>query len=143
MKSSIMFSALFGVAALAAGASAFADSAPAAFKDGVLVDPRGMTLYTFDKDPLGAGKSVCIEQCAAVWPPLAASAGSAVDGDFSVIERDDGGRQIAHQGRPLYRYVSDQKPGDSIGDDSGGVWHAVRAQGQAPKPAGSANQYGY
>src|SRR3546814_12810623 len=32
----------------------------------VLVDARGMTLYTFDKDP--AGKSVCNGKCAEAWP---------------------------------------------------------------------------
>lgn len=143
MKHSILISTLLSAAALAASACAFADSSPAAFKDGVLVDSAGMTLYSFDKDSPGSGKSVCNDQCVAVWPPLAASAGSGADGDFSVIARNDGGRQIAHKGRPLYRYASDQKPGDMTGDNSGGVWHAVRAERPAQKPAGSSYQYGY
>jgi predicted lipoprotein with Yx(FWY)xxD motif len=33
--------------------------APAMMKDGMMVDAKGMTLYTFDKDVVGSGKSVC------------------------------------------------------------------------------------
>lgn len=146
MKHSIIVTALLSVATLAASANAFADSAPATFKAGVLVDSRGMTLYTFDKDPAGGGKSVCNAQCATVWPPLTAAAGSAAGGDFAVITRDDGGKQIAHKGRPLYFYSPDQKPGDMTGDNSGGVWHVVRSEPAkaTQKPTGgSPFGYGY
>ena len=43
---------------------------PAMTKDGMLVDHKGMTLYTFAKD--AGGKSMCNDKCAANWPPLAA-----------------------------------------------------------------------
>jgi predicted lipoprotein with Yx(FWY)xxD motif len=143
---SVYLSTLLGAAALAASATVFADSAPATFKGGVLVDSRGMTLYTFDKDPAGSGKSVCNAACAGVWPPFAAAAGSATGGDFAVITRDDGGKQLAHKGRPLYFYAPDQKPGDMTGDNSGGVWHVVRSEPAkaSQKPAGgSPFGYGY
>lgn len=138
MKNSILLSALLGAATLAASAGALADSAPATFRGGVLVDSRGMTLYTFDKDPAGGGKSACNAQCTAVWPPLAASAGSPSGGDFAEITRDDGSKQITYKGRPLYLYAPDQKPGDLSGDNSGGVWHVVRPESAkaTPKPAG-------
>ncbi len=32
--------------------------------DGVLADAAGMTVYTFDKDQAGSGKSVCNGECA-------------------------------------------------------------------------------
>ena len=35
---------------------------------GVLTGPNGMTLYTFDKDAAGSGKSVCNGPCASNWP---------------------------------------------------------------------------
>ena len=151
MKHSIIVTALLSVAALAASTHSFADSTPAAFKGGVLVDSRGMTLYTFDKDPAGSGKSVCNAACAGVWPPLTASAGGAAGGEFAVITRDDGNKQLAHKGRPLYLYAPDQKPGDMTGDNSGGVWHVVRsAQPTAAQPTaaqkpagGSPFNYGY
>lgn len=139
MKNPILLSALLSAAALAASANVLADSAPAAFQGGLLVDSRSMTLYTFDKDPAGGGKSACNAQCAAVWPPLAAAAGSAAGGDFAEITREDGSKQIAYKGRPLYRYAPDQKPGDMSGDNSGGVWHVVRSElaKATQKPAGT------
>ena len=61
-------------AVLAAACSTLTASAPAKAQDGVLVGPNQMTLYTFDKDAAGSGKSVCNAQCAAAWPPLMAQA---------------------------------------------------------------------
>ena len=46
-------------------ACATAQTGPAAIADGVFVGPTGMTLYTFDRDPMGAGKSACNGPCAA------------------------------------------------------------------------------
>jgi predicted lipoprotein with Yx(FWY)xxD motif len=114
-------------------------------RDGVLTAPNGMTLYTFDRDPVGAGKSACNGPCAASWPPLAASSaesggtgggygsyggyggsGAGSGGDYSVITRDDGSKQVAYKGRPLYFWINDKKPGDRTGDGFNGVWHAAR-----------------
>ncbi|MGH8737105.1 MAG: COG4315 family predicted lipoprotein [Burkholderiales bacterium] len=91
-----------------------------------LIDKAGMTLYTFDKDPAGTGKSMCNDGCAKNWPPLMASAGEQPSGDWTVIARDDGGRQLAYRGKPLYRWVKDQKSGDTTGDGFRGVWHVAR-----------------
>jgi len=52
-------------------------------KDGMLVDHKGMTLYTFDKD--ADGKSVCKDQCATNWPPLKAESTDTKTGDWTVI----------------------------------------------------------
>ena len=93
---------------------------------GVLTDKAGMTLYVFDKDPAGAGKSVCNGGCAKNWPPLAASAGAHPRGSWSVIARDDGSRQWAYKGKPLYLWIKDHKPGDKTGDGFRGVWHVAR-----------------
>ena len=41
-----------------------APAAPARTTDGVLVGSNGMSLYTFDRDSAGAGKSVCNGPCA-------------------------------------------------------------------------------
>jgi predicted lipoprotein with Yx(FWY)xxD motif len=51
--------------------------------DGVLVGANGMSLYTFDRDPAGAGKSVCNGPCATNcrrWPPAPMPA---AQGDWS------------------------------------------------------------
>lgn len=93
---------------------------------GTLVNAAGMTLYTFDRDVAGSGKSVCNGQCAANWPPHAAKATDMDSGNWSVIKRDDGSYQWAFQGKPVYTYVKDQKPGDVTGDGFNNAWRIVR-----------------
>ena len=93
--------------------------------DGTLTNAAGMTLYTFDKD--SAGKSACNGQCAANWPPLAAGAGDVGKGDWSIVTRDDGSKQWAYKGKPLYAWVKDQKPGDKTGDGvANNAWHTAK-----------------
>jgi len=101
-------------------------AAPAKTMDGVLANSAGMTLYTFDKDPTGSGKSVCSGPCAANWPPLMAAADSKASGDYTIITRDDGGRQWAYKGKPLYLWVKDAKPGDKTGDGFNNAWRIAR-----------------
>jgi predicted lipoprotein with Yx(FWY)xxD motif len=94
--------------------------------DGVLVGPTGMTLYVFDKDVAGSGKSACNGECAKNWPPLSAPGSAMAMGDWSVVTRDDSSRQWAFKGKPLYHWIKDQKPGDRTGDGFNGVWHLAR-----------------
>jgi predicted lipoprotein with Yx(FWY)xxD motif len=103
-----------------------AAEAPAKKSGDVLVNSAGMTLYVFDKDPAGAGKSVCNGPCQGLWPALSAPADAKPSGDFSVVTRDDGTKQWAYKGRPLYNWVKDQKPGDKTGDGFNSVWHAAK-----------------
>ena len=98
---------------------------PARVADGVLVGPNGMTLYVFDKDQADSGKSACNGPCATLWPPLTAGAGDQPRGAFSIVTRDDGSRQWAYKGRPVYFYQPDQKAGDRTGDNFRGVWHVI------------------
>ncbi|MDB5590368.1 hypothetical protein [Enterovirga sp.] len=90
-------------------------------KGKALVDAKGMTLYTFDRD--AAGKSNCNGACATNWPPLKAGADATTTGAWTVVTRDDGGRQWAYKGKPLYTWVKDSKPGDVTGDGVNGAWH--------------------
>jgi predicted lipoprotein with Yx(FWY)xxD motif len=119
---------------MAIAGCAWMGGAPVKYSDGVLVNDAGMTLYTFDKDPVGAGRSVCNAQCAAIWPPLRASAEDKPGGDYTVITRDDGGKQWAYKGKPLYLWIKDQKPGDRTGDGFNKVWHVVKEE---PRGMGS------
>lgn len=93
-------------------------------QDGVLVNSAGMTLYTFDKD--AGGKSACNDQCAKIWPPVAAAADAKASGDLSIITRDDGSKQWAYKGKPVYLYAKDAKPGDKTGDNFKDVWHVIK-----------------
>jgi predicted lipoprotein with Yx(FWY)xxD motif len=91
----------------------------------VLADSRGMTLYTYDKD--AAGKSNCNGKCAENWPPLKADAASQPSGNWSVVTRDDGSKQWAYNGKPLYGWVKDQKPGDTTGNGvNNNTWHIAQ-----------------
>ncbi|WP_428774511.1 COG4315 family predicted lipoprotein [Vibrio sp.] len=103
----------------------FAAEIPVQTEDGRLVGANGMTLYTFDKDTADSGKSMCNGSCATYWPPLSASSEATASGDFSIISRDDGSKQWAYKGKPLYYWSKDQKPGDTTGDGFKGIWHQV------------------
>jgi len=85
-----------------------------------LTDAKGMTLYTFNKDT--PGKSTCSGDCLKEWPPLAASSDSlmlppGIAGALSTITRDDGTKQVAYNGKPLYTFDDDKKPGDVKGNN--------------------------
>jgi predicted lipoprotein with Yx(FWY)xxD motif len=99
--------------------------APTKTEGGVVTNAAGMTLYTFDKDEAGKGKSACNGPCAAIWPPLMAAADAKPTGDYTVITRDDGSRQWALKGKPLYLWTKDAKPGDKTGDGFNNVWRVA------------------
>ncbi|WP_042420189.1 COG4315 family predicted lipoprotein [Comamonas aquatica] len=103
-----------------------AQASPATVLNGKLVGPNQMTLYVFDRDAAGSGKSVCNGGCATNWPPLMAPASAQPIGHWSVVTRDDGGKQWAYQGKPLYYWAKDSKPGDATGDGVGNVWHTAK-----------------
>lgn len=110
-----------------------------------LAGAGGMTLYTLSKDT--STSSTCNGQCAATWPPLIGdgsqvTSGDGVSGSFGTITRDDGSKQVSHNGQPLYYYGGDHAAGDSTGDGVGGVW-SIAGVGEAPatQPAsGGASQ---
>jgi len=119
--------ALLASATLAACSSyATRAAAPAMVSNGMLAGANGMTLYTFDKDVAGSGKSVCNDACATNWPPLFAMSGDSASGDYSIVTRDDGKKQWAVKGKPLYYWVKDQKAGDKTGDGVNNVWHVAK-----------------
>jgi predicted lipoprotein with Yx(FWY)xxD motif len=113
-------------AALLGGCASMTALAPARIADGVLVGPNGMTLYVFDRDAANSGKSVCNGPCATNWPPLMATDADKPAGDYTVITRDDGKKQWAMKGKPLYYWAKDGKPGDKTGDNVGSVWHVAK-----------------
>jgi predicted lipoprotein with Yx(FWY)xxD motif len=43
-----------------------------------------------------------------------------------IVTRDDGARQWACRGRPLYLRARDAKPGDKTGDGFNSVWHVAK-----------------
>jgi predicted lipoprotein with Yx(FWY)xxD motif len=113
------------VGVLLAACSSMMGSAPVMVTDGVLTGKNGMTLYTFDRDAAGSGKSVCNGPCATNWPPLMADDAQA-SGEYTIVTRDDGKKQVAYKGKPLYYWIKDSKPGDKSGDGFNSVWHVAK-----------------
>lgn len=121
-----LLSLAVATAALLGACASMPDSSPAKVTDGMLTGPNGMTLYTFDPDPQGGGKSVCNGPCATNWPPLMAMDADKTSGDYSIVTRDDGKKQWALKGKPLYYWAKDTKPGDKTGDGVLGKWHVAK-----------------
>jgi predicted lipoprotein with Yx(FWY)xxD motif len=88
----------------------------------VLTGPSGMTLYTYVND-VEPGKSACSGTCAEHWPPFRPDANAPVARDpLSVIIRDDGSKQYAWKGKPLYYWSRDRKVGDVGGHKFRDAW---------------------
>lgn len=73
--------------------------------DGGFGDAAGKPLYTFNYDTM-VGMSHCEDDCAKMWPPLAAPKGAKAVGDWTVIPRPEG-TQWAYKTKPLYAYSED------------------------------------
>jgi predicted lipoprotein with Yx(FWY)xxD motif len=83
-----------------------------------LANSKDMTLYTHSKDT-EPDKSMCNGTCAMNWPPLMAPANAKPEGDWTVITREDGTKQWAYKGMPLYTFAHDTKAGDTTGNGMG------------------------
>lgn len=102
----------------------------------ILVDARGMTLYTLTKDGTPVA---CAGACLTAWPPLllptgttSATGAAGVTGLGTVSAA--GGTQVTLDGAPLYRFSADTSAGAANGDgitSFGGVWRVVKTQGAA------------
>jgi len=83
----------------------------------------GKALYTFENDT--PGKSTCTGGCTSFWPPFTAQADAKPDTDWTVITRDDGARQWAYKGKPVY-FFSRDLPGKPAMGESVQNWKMVR-----------------
>ncbi|HLG87102.1 MAG TPA: hypothetical protein VKZ79_07885 [Alphaproteobacteria bacterium] len=103
----------------------------------ILTTAEGMTLYAHDRYMYqvggfslkggqkgipamgrGMGTLTCpTPQCTDVWPPLKAPDDAQASGYWTVVKRQDGSKQWAYGGYPLYSFVKDTKPGDAVGHD--------------------------
>jgi len=95
-----------------------------------LVASNGMTLYLYTKD--SEGVSNCSGQCAINWPPYVATGmepllvGEGIVGALATIDREDGTMQLTYNGAPLYFWKDDKNPGETTGQNVGGVWFVVK-----------------
>ncbi len=124
MKKTLLFTAfavLMGASMASAGALSEVDTDSGKV---MAATKTGMTVYTFRKD--AENVSNCYDDCAVKWPPFVAAADAQPDGALGIIERTDGSRQWALNGKPLYFWAGDTEQGDATGDGVGGVWDVVR-----------------
>ncbi len=121
-----------GMSVLASSAAQAQVASPIAVRDTaelgqILTDRDGRTLYLYTQD--APGISNCYEQCAVEWPPLtiegAAALPAGLPGVVGSTLRADGSTQVTYNGMPLYYWFADQKPGDTTGQNVGGVWFVV------------------
>jgi predicted lipoprotein with Yx(FWY)xxD motif len=90
----------------------------------ILTTPDGRTVYVFDHDRPGV--SSCYNSCATIWRPVIAPGTAQPFGEMTIIMRNDGARQWAYNGRPLYVYANDRAPGDVAGNGQAETWHVVQ-----------------
>ncbi|MDB5663738.1 hypothetical protein [Cypionkella sp.] len=96
----------------------------AAHAQGMLADKNGMTLYTFDKD--AGGVSACYDDCAVKWPPYLGKADETLGEGWTLVDRTDGTKQWAYDGKSVYLFAGDKAKGDATGDGLGDVWHVIK-----------------
>ncbi len=109
-----------------------------------LTDSGGRALYTFSADKNGAeANSACTDACLTAWPALTADDALEASGDVNAnlltsFQRDDGTRQAAYAGKPLYYFVGDKGRGEATGggvQQFGGTWHLAQLDtGPSPVP---------
>src|SRR4030042_2681707 len=92
-----------------------------------LVDSEGMTLYYTTRDTYE--QSNITGTTLQNWPVFyvaSVTVPSALDAsDFATITRGDGRKQTTSYGWPLYYYINDKAPGDTLGQGVAGVWFVV------------------
>jgi hypothetical protein len=80
--------------------------------------PALLQLYIYTRD--SPGKSNCVGKCPLAWPPLLVSAVEAnkTVGAWTIIVRENGTRQWAYKGQPVYTRFHNM-PFDSLAEQEG------------------------
>jgi predicted lipoprotein with Yx(FWY)xxD motif len=90
-------------------------------------DNKGMTLY------YRTAKEECVGACLSEWKPVRAAEMARPVGDWTIaIRPDDGGRQWAWQGKPVYTSTRDLEPGGVAGDGVPGWETAIPKRNYVP-----------
>jgi predicted lipoprotein with Yx(FWY)xxD motif len=117
-----------------------------------LADANGRTLYLFAADKRNVSRLSAAGS--AVWPPFTSvtvphATGAVTASAIGTATGPGGQAQLAYNGHPLYYYVGDHQPGQTLGqglNEFGGRWYAISANGaaitSAPKAAAPSARYG-
>ena len=102
----------------------------------IIVDGKGMTVYYYQPDVPNSGVSTCTGGCLAHWPAVTAYGMTpAVSGITAKITEIATSQQIVVNGRPIYTFAGDSKPGDTNGQGIGGIWYVVSPAGVELTPS--------
>jgi predicted lipoprotein with Yx(FWY)xxD motif len=105
----------------------------------LLGDAKGLTIYAFTAEQNRARRSnlsapaTCDPECIRTfWYPVGAAADAKPVGNWSIVKAEDGIRQWAYKGEPIYLHSRDKKPGDITGTRFTGsrAWHPIMRSGQ-------------
>ena len=94
--------------------------------------------------------SDCSGACAAAWPPVPATgkltaSGGVKASDLGTITRSGGTKQATYDGHPLYYFVGDSGPDQTVGqgsDNFGAKWWLVAPSGARITAAHAASTAG-
>jgi predicted lipoprotein with Yx(FWY)xxD motif len=114
--------------------------------ENIVVNARGMTVYTLSGETAHHLKCSSANGCFSVWFPVKAasaraplSAGHGIKGRLGMVRRD-GLHQVTLAGHPLYTFAGDgRRKGKATGDglvSFGGTWHVI-ATSSVTTPAGT------
>jgi len=131
LESKTMFRTLL-IAAVSLTVSTLAAAGPTMEKDGMLRDGSGKTRMCLPKTR--SARATVLAPAVRPGPPFWPSREAQPNGDLTLVVRDDGSKQWALKGQPLYYFVGDATAGDAKGDGMGGTWRVVRT-GSVPAPA--------
>ncbi|XAS67109.1 hypothetical protein V3C33_16890 [Micrococcaceae bacterium Sec5.7] len=100
----------------------------------IVVNGKGMSVYVFDKDVKGSGKSACTGACQAIWSAVTTSTDTpvveGVSGKAGVITTEAGTKQVTLNGMPLYLFSKDAAPGDVKGQGVNKIWWVTTPTGE-------------
>ncbi|MDO4794364.1 MAG: hypothetical protein Q4A28_00260 [Brachymonas sp.] len=98
---------------------------PAINVNGIMVGSANrLALYTYDGDtPL---HSNCLDACSSEWLPFYAGEHDVSRGDFSILTRQDGRRQWALVGKPLYFWAGELPPEQQAKEAASSQWKVFR-----------------
>ena len=113
----------------ASGAAVVKSTSNPSLGGAVLTNAQGMTLYALSAE--AGGRFICTSSCLQVWHPLTVTGTahpSGSVGSLGTIKRPDGATQVTFQGKPLYTFAQDARPGDVHGQGikDVGTWAAVQ-----------------
>jgi predicted lipoprotein with Yx(FWY)xxD motif len=103
----------------------------------VVVNAKGMTVYEFDKDTVGAPTTACTGACIGLWPQVTTTSDTptikGVTGKVGTAPNADGTKQVTLNGFRLYTFSGDTQAGQTNGQAFMNIWWVLSPAGELIK----------